>query len=141
MTLDIHERDISPDLCRICGSCCRVTFRLRDTTPRYRRFLRQIGYALLPPPTAGNPDCCEKKHDATVDLGFCRNLEVTESPDGPVHRCRVYGGPDFPELCEQFNCVSWAKANETYSTRNGLLVNAQRALNRLRARKAGAPSD
>ena len=46
MTLDIHERDISPDLCRICGSCCRVTFRLRDTTPRYRRFLRQIGYAL-----------------------------------------------------------------------------------------------
>jgi hypothetical protein len=135
MKLDIHERDIGSTLCQVCAACCRVTFKLRDTNSRYRRFLRQIGYNLLPAPASGQRDCCEKKHDATVDMGYCKHIEIERSPDGDVHRCRIYGTNDLPELCSQFNCVSWAKANDTYSDGNSLLVSAQQALDRLRARR------
>lgn len=38
----------------------------------------------------------------------------------------------MPELCAQFNCVSWAKANDSYTEKNALLVRAQQALDRLR---------
>ena len=132
MKLDIHERDIDSQLCQACGACCRVTFKLRDTTSRYRRFLRQIGYNLIPPPEPGKPDCCDKKHDATVDMDFCDYLEIKESPDGAAYRCRIHGANGYPELCEHYNCVSWAKAHETYSLRNSLLVKAQQTLDRLR---------
>jgi hypothetical protein len=132
MKLDIHERDIDSQLCQTCGACCRITFKLRETTPRYRRFLREIGYTLLPPPAEGKPDCCDKRHDATVDMDFCSHLEISELAEGKHYRCRIHATPRYPELCEQFNCVSWAKANETYSARNSLLASAQQALNRLR---------
>jgi hypothetical protein len=137
MKLDIHERDIEPKLCQRCAACCRITFNLQDTTPRYRRFLRQIGYNLLPPPAQGQADCCDKKHDVKVDMGYCRHLEIEERPEGKFYRCRIYGTNDFPDLCAQFNCVSWAKANDTYSERNTLLVRAQQALNRLQKRVEG----
>ena len=132
MKLDIHERDIDSRLCRTCGACCRVTFKLRNTTPRYRRFLRQIGYTLLPPAKSGKPDCCDKKHDATVDMDFCAHLEIREFAEGKVFRCRIYGTGRYPQLCEQYNCVSWAKANDAYNTKNSLLMSAQKALDRLR---------
>ncbi len=67
MKLDIHERDIGSELCQRCAACCRITFNLQDTTPRYRRFLRQIGYTLIPPPAQGQADCCNKKHDVKAD--------------------------------------------------------------------------
>jgi hypothetical protein len=133
MKLDIHERDIEPRLCQACGACCRITFKLRDTTSRYRRFLRQIGYTLLPPAKDGKSDCCDKKHDATVDMDFCSHLEIREFADGKTYRCRIYGTGRYPQLCEQFNCVSWAKANETYTMRSPLLACAQQALNRLKS--------
>ena len=133
MKLDIHERDIESRLCQTCGACCRVTFKLRDTSTRYRRFLRQIGYTLLPPAQVGKSDCCDKKHDAAVDMDFCGHLEIREFAEGKTYRCRIYGTAGYPELCEQFNCVSWAKANETYTIRNSLLQRAQQALHRLRS--------
>ena len=136
MNLDIHERDVDSRLCRTCAACCRITFKLRDTNSRYRRFLRQIGYNLLPIPVAGLADCCDKKHDATVDMGYCKHLEIQHEPEGKVFLCRIYGKNDLPELCAQFNCVSWAKANDNYTENNSLLVTAQQALDRLRARSA-----
>ena len=131
MNLDIHERDIDSRLCQTCGACCRVTFKLRHTTTRYRRFLRQIGYTLIPPAKAGKQDCCDKKHDTTVDMDFCTHLEIREFADGKTYRCRIYGTGRYPQLCEQYNCVSWAKANEAYNTKNPLLMTAQKALNSL----------
>ncbi len=134
--LDIHERDIGPALCGACGGCCRITLRLRETTPRYRRFLRRIGYALNPEPLAGSDDCCKERHPVTVDAGWCRYLEVTSSGGHTHYHCSIHDAADYPELCAQFNCVSWAKANETYDARNALLMRAQRALDRLRIQAA-----
>lgn len=135
MKLDIHERDIEPGLCRTCAACCRITFKLRDTNTRYRKFLRQIGYALLPPPSDGQQDCCAGKHNATVDMGYCRHIEIERHPDGDRYRCRIYGTSELPELCAEFNCVSWAKANDSYSEKNSLLMTAQSALDRQREKR------
>lgn len=134
MILDIHERDIKSQLCQACGACCQITFKLRDTNSRYRSFLRQIGYILLPVSAPGWTDCCEKKHDVTVEMGYCKYLDVEHSRDGEVYRCRIYEIDDLPELCAQFNCVSGAKANNNYNASNSLLVRAQQALDRMRGR-------
>ena len=134
MNLDIHERDIEPNLCQTCAACCRVTFKLRDTNSRYRCFLRQIGYKVLPDKEHGQADCCDKKHDVTVDMGDCKQLDVEHRHEGANYRCHIYGTSDYPELCAQFNCVSWAKANDNYTDNNSLLVSAQQALDGLRAR-------
>jgi hypothetical protein len=136
MVLTIHERDIEPQLCRMCAACCRITFKLRDTNSRYRRFLRQTGHHVLPPCEAGQKDCCDKKHDVTIDLGNCRHLEREQNQGREAYRCRIYETNDLPDLCAQFNCVSWAKANDTYNERNALLVRAQQALDRLRGKSA-----
>ncbi|MFN7956330.1 MAG: hypothetical protein U0610_31775 [bacterium] len=130
--LDLHERDIGSALCRACGGCCRITLRLRETTPRYRRFLRRVGYTLDPAPATGADDCCKERHPVTVDAGWCRHLEIGGDGAQPSYRCTIHDAHDYPELCAQFNCVSWAKANETYDARNALLVRAQRAWDRLR---------
>ena len=135
MKLDIHERDIEPDLCRLCAACCRITFRLQNTHTRYRKFLRRIGFNLLPPPAEGKEDCCPGKHTAVLDMGYCRNLEIETREDGPHYRCRIYVSEDLPELCREFNCVSWAKATDHYTEKNKLLWTAQNALDRLREQK------
>ena len=132
MNLEIHERDIGPELCQACGACCQITFKLRDTNTRYRRFLRQIGYMLLPGPAQGKSDCCDKKHDVTVNMGYCKHLDIEHGQDCELYRCKIYNTGDLPDLCSQFNCVSWAKANDTYSASSALLARAQQALNGLR---------
>ncbi len=133
MKLDIRERDIDSNLCRICAGCCRITFKLRGTNSRYRRFLRQVGYDVLPRPAAGQPDCCEDRHDARADMGYCKFLEVDEQPGGTLFACQIYETSELPELCADFNCVSWAKANDSYNQRNPTLVRAQKAFDRLRS--------
>jgi hypothetical protein len=132
MNLDIHERDIEAQLCQFCAACCKITFKLRDTNSRYRRFLRQIGYELLPAPEPGQTDCCKKKHDVTVNMGYCKHLAMEHHQEGDVYRCEIYKKGDLPDLCAQFNCVSWAKANDNYVESNALLAKAQQAFDRLR---------
>ena len=87
---------------------------------------------MLPPSEPGEKDCCEKKHDATVDMGYCRHLANEQIQSGETYTCRIYETNELPELCAQFNCVSWAKANDNYNAKNALLVRAQQALDQLR---------
>ncbi len=136
MNLDIHERDVEPILCRTCAACCRVTLSLRDTVSRYRCFLRQIGYEVLPPRTSTSADCCDKRHDARLDMGYCKYLEIGNTPATTAYRCRIYESEEMPQLCTDYNCVSWAKANDTYNEKNATLVKAQEALERLRSNGA-----
>jgi hypothetical protein len=35
MTLEIHERDIDPELCQACAACCRITFKVRAVRAVY----------------------------------------------------------------------------------------------------------
>lgn len=134
MKLDIHERDMETQLCRMCAACCRITFKLRDTNSRYRRFLRQVGYDVRPPCEPGQKDCCEKKHDVSIDMGYCRHLAREQNQGQDVFRCLIYVTGGLPELCAQFNGVSWAKANDQYTESNALLARAQQALDQLQGR-------
>ena len=136
MQLTIHERDITSELCRQCGACCRILLTLENTDRRYRTFLRQTGFALNTPRREGDTDCCDETHSVQVDTGYCRHL-AREEREGTVHcACNLYESPEFPQMCAEFNCVSWAKARNQYKPDNALLVAAQAAYDRMRS--AGA---
>lgn len=135
MQLNIVHADIGSDLCQRCAACCRISFRLVNTDSRYRAFLRTIGYSVIPPAAPGEDDCCGERHDITIDMGLCKHLEVDTDAHGRVYRCRLYGSSEFPELCADFDCVSWAKHSGTYDESNSTLAVAQRALETVRARR------
>lgn len=99
-------------------------------------FLRQLGYVVQPPAKEGEPDCCGEPHDVGLDMGYCRHLEMKNENGETRCRCSVYRTADFPQLCADFDCVSWAKHGDGYNDRNNTLVIAQKALNLLRQKRA-----
>ena len=118
----IHERDVGSKLCQSCAACCRILLKIPGTDSRYRTFLRTVGFQVVPAPAPGQADCCDKVHDVELDMGFCKHLDVKADQ---TFACRLHGTSAFPQLCEQFNCVSWAKANNNYSDGNPLLRHVQ----------------
>ncbi len=132
MKLSINHADIGSRLCQRCGACCRVHLNLNNTDSRYRVFLRTLGYALDPPAQEGQADCCDKRHNVRLDMGWCRHLEIGEQGDRPFYRCRIYETEDYPRLCADFDCVSWARQADTYNDNNRTLAKAQQALDRLK---------
>ena len=132
MLIELKHSDITSELCQRCAACCRIEFNIANTDSRYRTFLRQVGLAVDPPPKEGQTDCCADRHNITVDLGYCKHLEILEEEGDRRFRCGVYGTSDYPELCAQFDCVSWALANNDYSDKNKRLVQAQTATNMVR---------
>ncbi len=141
MNIDIDHEDIGPELCQECGSCCRVKVTVPKTESRFRVFLRTVlgdrVESIEPRPEPGQQDCCEKEHDITLDFGMCQHLEAREEGASPRYRCSIYESDEFPELCDHFTCVAWAKAQNRYQDGNRTLVNAQEALNTLRAARGG----
>jgi hypothetical protein len=136
MELNILHSDITSGLCQRCAACCRIQITVSNTDSRYRRFLRKIGYTILPPPQPGEDDCCGDRHDIKLDMGHCRHLEHRTEQGETTYRCRLYGTSDFPELCAEFDCVSWARFGNSYNESNSTLMTAQRALNKRRNQQA-----
>lgn len=126
--LTIHERDVTSELCQRCAKCCEIDITLAATNSRYRRFLRGVGFRLTPAAVEGRDDCCDDAHDATLHLGPCTHLQRDNVEGETLFRCGLHGDPRRPQLCEDFNCVSWAKAANTYTLNNHLLRAAQEAL-------------
>lgn len=126
-TLTITPRDIDSRVCQLCGACCRIYIPLPKTDSRYRMFLRGIGHTVFPAAKSATEDCCTKVHDARLDLGWCQYLRIAEDGQRPSYSCSLYGTTRFPQLCAQYNCVSWALAHNLYSPNNGMLRAAQSA--------------
>lgn len=139
MRLTITQRDITSELCQRCAACCRVTLTLRNTDSRYRVFLRTLGFSVLPAATDAAADCCDKVHDARIDTGDCPHLATDAGPP-PRRRCNLYGSARYPALCDDYDCVSWARHDNTYHDGNPLLVAAQRALDELERERSGKPA-
>lgn len=136
----LNEGDISQGVCKSCGECCRILVPLPMTTTRYRQFMRVAGYSVLPAAKPGARDCCDKQHPATLDLGYCRHLTVAPQTDSRAQfSCGIYETEQFPELCLQFNCVSWAKAHDRYSSKNRMLLRAQAAFDAQAATERSTP--
>ncbi len=130
--INIREHDVCSTLCQRCGACCRIMVTITDADSRFRKFLRTTGAVVLPEAQSGKDDCCDGVHDIQLDLGWCQHLEILEGEGARSFRCRIYNTPQFPELCAQFNCVSWAKVYDCYNNNNELLVTAQKTLDGLR---------
>lgn len=125
--LTIHESDISSVVCQGCAECCRIKIKIPQTDSRYRQFLRATGFALKPPAKSGEQDCCAESHDVEIDFGYCKHLTVPRAP-GERFVCQLHESPELPQLCRDYNCVSWAKANNAYGPGNEILVAAQMAM-------------
>ncbi len=143
MKPNIHEGDIRSEVCQQCAACCNVVLKVAATESRYRVFLRQVGFRVLPPPAAGKKDCCSDRHDIDIDMGPCRHLRTRAAGEaGPRYSCALHGTPELPELCADFNCVSWAKAFNQFDTENAALRQAVQAIQVIEATRDatnGAP--
>lgn len=139
--LAIHERDITPEVCRRCAACCQVDVRVPNTDSRYRRFLRGIGLSISPPISDGKDDCCDNVHEITVHLGPCSHLRSQPTDGATLYSCMLYDDLRRPQLCEQYNCVSWAKANNAYNLNNAVLSAAQRVWVSVHRRRSAPTED
>ena len=95
----IQEKDITEDVCKTCGICCEI--EIKTSWPDVRRFewLRAI---------VENHDSIE-----TIDKGIrirCSHLKPTKHATDPHWECDIY--ETRPQLCRDFNCVSWAKVTD-----------------------------
>ena len=129
--LTIHERDVTSELCQRCAKCCEIDVAISSADSRYRRYLRGVAFNVSPPSAESSDDCCDKVHDITLHLGPCAHLRATKNEDGTLYTCALYGDVRRPQLCEQYNCVSFAKALNQYHLKNARVVAAQAALNGL----------
>lgn len=137
--LSIHESQITSPVCRSCAGCCQVRLKLTGTDSRYRVFLRTLGFTVLPAREGDQEDCCDKVHDVDLDMGPCRHLEQTSQAGGETaYRCKLHGTDRYPKLCSEYNCVSWAKAFNTYNAGNSMLLRAQTALARIQLGETSA---
>ena len=97
----LQEKDITEDVCKSCGICCEI--EIKTNWPDARRF-EWLGAIV-------------ENHDniVSIDKGIrirCSHLKQTKHATDPHWECDIY--EDRPQLCKDYNCVSWAKvANDT----------------------------
>lgn len=127
MKSGLHERDITEAVCRRCAACCRVKVTVNATNSRFRAFLRTVGVSFTPEAPVGATDCCAEVHDIEVDLGECTHLETTILQGKPFYTCRLHGTDRLPQLCSEYNCVSWAKAHNVYQSGSSMMKRAEAA--------------
>ena len=97
----LQEKDITPDLCKRCGLCCELTVSPNTEDPRQLEFYRVIA--------ENHPDITFSDGSLSIK---CSHLKQTKLSDTPYYECSIY--EDRPQLCRDYNCVSWAKvANDT----------------------------
>jgi len=94
----LKEGDINENLCKRCGLCCSMDIKPKWADERMMNALSAM---------------VEKSTDITF-LGDgirikCSHLKQTKIAKHPTWECSIYD--DRPQLCEDFNCVSWAKVS------------------------------
>ena len=98
MLWPLKEEDITEKLCKQCGLCCSMELKPKWTDKRMMDALRVM---------------VEKSPDVTfIGDGIrikCSHLRQTTYAENPSWECSIYD--DRPQLCEDFNCVAWAKVS------------------------------
>jgi len=97
----LQEKDITGELCKKCGLCCELTVTPNTEDPRQLEFYRTIAE--------------NYSHMTFTDGALsirCSHLRKTKLAAQPHWECSIYD--DRPQLCRDYNCVSWAKvSNDT----------------------------
>ena len=98
----LQEKDITHDLCKRCGLCCELTVSPNTEDPRQLEFYRVIA--------ENHPDITFIDGSLSIRCSHLRQTKL--SSDQPHWECSIY--EDRPQLCRDYNCVSWAKVtNDT----------------------------
>ena len=104
----LQEKDITEDVCQRCGICCEIELKPNWKDPRQFEWLGAI---------VENYDNIE-----SIDKGIrirCSHLKQTKHSTNPYWECDIY--EDRPQLCRDFNCVSWAKYSNDLTQYNRVL--------------------
>ena len=104
----LQEKDITEDVCKRCGICCEIELKPNWTDSRRMFWLGAI----------------VENHDNITQTGSgirsrCSHLKQTKHATNPYWECDIY--EDRPQLCRDFNCVSWAKVTNDLTQYNRVL--------------------
>ena len=104
----LQEKDITSDLCKRCGICCEIELKPNWQDSRRLPWLKAI----------------VENHDNITQTGngiriCCSHLRQTKHSTDPHWECDIY--EDRPQLCRDFNCVSWAKYSGDQTQYNRVL--------------------
>ena len=104
----LQEKDITENVCKSCGICCEI--EIKTNWPDARRF-EWLGAIV-------------ENHDniVSIDKGIrirCSHLKQTKHATNPYWECDIY--ETRPQLCRDFNCVSWAKVTNDLTQYNRVL--------------------
>ena len=104
----LQEENITEDVCKSCGICGEIELTPNWTDSRRLPWLRAI----------------VENHDNITQTGSgirirCSHLRKTKHATNPHWECGIY--EDRPQLCRDFNCVSWAKYSDDLTQYNRVL--------------------
>ena len=93
----LKEEDITEKLCKQCGLCC-----CSELKPQWGEDKRMM-------------DSLRVMVEKSPNITFfgdgiriqCSHLRQTTHTENPTWECSIYD--NRPQLCEDFNCVAWAK--------------------------------
>ena len=104
----LQEKDITEDVCKRCGICCEIELKPNWQDSRRLPWLKAI----------------VENHDNIAQTGDgirirCSHLRQTKHATNPHWECDIY--ETRPQLCRDFNCVSWAKVTNDRTLYNRVL--------------------
>ena len=105
----LQEKDITGDLCKRCGLCCELTIGVDESDPRQVGFLRAV---------VENYTTIDFLGEGRISIR-CSHLKQTKLSTEPHWECDIY--ETRPQLCRDFNCVSWAKVTNDRTLYNRVL--------------------
>ena len=98
----LNEEDITSELCAKCGMCCNWPLDISDKQERAIDFFEAV---------MEGREGIEKVGHGVYKL-WCVHLKD--------HRCSIY--EDRPQMCRDYNCVSWAQVDFSRGTPKERLI-------------------
>ena len=101
----LKEADITEDVCKTCGICCSMELKPSWIDPRMMNALEVM--------VEHSPDII------FIGNGIRIRCSHLKGNDSVGYECGIYDRR--PQLCSDFNCVSWAKVSNNLDQYNKVI--------------------